>query len=100
MIALNRVTQPGHVAENGRRHRAGSEDATRPSHTRPEKANGRKQFPDALHPAHPRFSALLAPSWPAAKCRGRDFAVCRSGFVASIKKPSFYRLVLRFPFTG
>src|SRR6266478_6031419 len=30
MIALNRVTQPSHVTENGCRHRAGGEDTPRP----------------------------------------------------------------------
>src|SRR5690349_1280824 len=59
MVALNGVTQPGHVAEDRGQHGGSAEDATSPFITAGEQANRRKQFPDALAPSPPGFSTHL-----------------------------------------
>ena len=59
VIALDRIAEPGHVAENRGQHGASTEYAASPFVSAGEQADGRQQFPNPLPPSPPWFGAHL-----------------------------------------
>ena len=76
MVSLNRIAEPGHVAENRGEHGGRGQNAARPAQTRDQQANGGKQFPNPLTPAPPGLGPHFAKDVNRLGCGGEFEEKC------------------------